>query len=472
MVVDAVFISRKDWSTLLSVLAKYNNKPEPNSYSIEEYVEFLFDNANTIRTIEEHIDDVLKQVDTSKGDTIREALIHLSRNIDKTVSFFNNPPNGIKELFKKYLFYNYLHSNEFLSIVLKYVPLLDLYGDKYGVVLYPSEKEIELYTPAISGNNLLSTLDYLLQKMIKINVRDKTIRIGDEEVSADIETFISLLTHRKIKLTKEEKEQIISEATKILQRELASLGRVEITPLSVIVHLDNMIKKAKTRYNLNIEEFKAIIIFPTGYEHWYNLLDKDPFRIDLRLSMKISKTSIFLFSWEFKTYYNNCGSEDIKFIVYNSFLKTTDLSKIPDIIEKATDPFIEIAKVIYDKTYPFVASSEKYGHQFHSLYDWELKLYKPESHIFDTIVSFKFCDNPKIAIRIDFHEETIGNKIEALKKILSEELPDFQIQDDIYSLFIKKEFVPTPEPHFDDIFRLAEEIHNKIRIICLKNNIH
>jgi len=458
------------WGNMLSGLANYTKIPKPELTRVDSYVEFLLNQEvlNVLHNIDLHLDNILNYVDPAYHKDVREALIHLSKNIDKTVKLFNKLPEDVRLLLEAdILNIRELTYGDILEYIVKYVPLYGEYediktGTIYNVALYPAKSEMDSVEPRGSDIviNILNVLDLLIRRFVKFDVKERIVWINDVRYNVPLTGFIDIL--RRHNLADQERKNIFIELARVLEPSLCRFGTINISKKGIIVKLEDIAREMREKQGVNIDKL-SIRIEPIRKSQM--LIMVHPV-IHLKIGGKIIKIN----SHEAFTegLGKVCKFEKCNLIIPRYTFSTNQVSEIPELVEKEVAISIEIARITHKVLNTFASTSKKYGYKLidysymHLTFEKSIK----GDNVKRTItLLFPEQNIPTISYRVEINTAHLRDGGALLYRRLETELKDCDISRYEGTIIIEKEMYYVPNINLDDLFNTFEEIYYKAKDI-------
>jgi len=464
-----MFILENEWKEMLSALASYTRLPDPTMYSIESYVEsyvdFLLNEKvlNVLHNIDAHIDEILKHVRSGRINMIKKALLHLSRNIDKLTGLFNNPPEDIRRILLNYIFYSYINYNEDYKHIVKYIPLYGKYethsGNKiYGALIYPDVKTVERFKYVIDEdeNTHYESIKYLVEKLVKFDVENRSVKIGSEEYAVPLNGFVSFIS--SYKLSQSEQVKIINEIANELKPELSRFGNIMVKDSKIMVNLDNVVKEINEKHGLNISDFTAKIEISPG----------DNIRVTFDAYLEVKGYRVHIPHRLIEEY---CGKGycDHEYSGI-SFFETDNIYRIPRIILKTAEYIVNTSKAIRELCEQFIEVGEKHGYIiFTNITGTKISASKSENKNIEKEVTLDLKDRDltiSVMVKSPSEKATLP-----LYYRIQKDLRQYDIQKDSEHILLSSWLKYRDITDIENAFKTSEEIGDKVKSIYEKVNV-
>jgi len=274
------------WGAVINALKLYTDTHAQSDVEVltsEKVVDVL-------HNIDEHINNILEtgKISKSKRSEVKKILQHLSSNIDKTVSFVNNPPDWLKKFFVQDLLYRIgvvevepdireLGKDKIIELV-KVLPVsVVIKNENKEVVdayylIYPDAEELKDISN-ISFRELGETLRRIYSRRLVIDHESKSIKLFEDTIFFSPDGFLTVISSLgliDLKLIEEVVSNITSELSKYgkvtvdselahkskIKAELTSLAEemgkkhgVEFEYLIMIIEIDNRTKSGEVRFS-------------------------------------------------------------------------------------------------------------------------------------------------------------------------------------------------------------------------------
>jgi len=279
-------VSPMIWGAVINALMLYTDthgRTDVEVLTSEKVVDVL-------HNIDEHINNILEtgKISRSKRSEVKKVLQYLSSNIDRTVSFVNNPPDWLKKFFVQDLLHRVgvvevepdireLGRDKIIELV-KVLPVeVVIKNENKEVVdgyylIYPDDEELKNISN-ISFNELRETLRGIYSRSLVIDRENKSIRLFGDTIFFSPDGFLTAISSLgliDLKLIEEVVSNITSELSKYgkvtIDSELAhkSKIKVELTSLAeeigkkhgvafkyltMIIEFDNRTKNGEVRFS-------------------------------------------------------------------------------------------------------------------------------------------------------------------------------------------------------------------------------
>jgi len=465
--VCGVFVPESDWREMLSALASYTRLLDPSEYSVESYVDFLLNERvlNVLHNIDAHIEGILKYVRDEYKDMVGKTLLHLSRNIDKLTGLFNNPPKDIRRILLNHIFYSYINYNEDYKHIVKYIPLYGKYetssGNKiYGVLVYPDENMVKQIKYVIDEDedesSLYESIKYLVGKLVKFDVENRSIKIGSEEYAVPLNGFVSLIANYK--LTQSEHKRVINEIVNELKPELSRFGNIMVEESKITINLDNVAKEINEKHGLNIGGFTAKIKLSPG----------DNIRVTFDAYLEVKGYRIYIPHTLIEEYCKKgyCDNE----YSGGSIFETDNIYMIPRIILKAAEYIVNTSKAIRELCEQFIEVGEKYGYIiFTNMTGTEIEASKSEIKNIEKQVFLDLKDRD-LTVSVEVKSPSEKARIPLYYRI-QRELLRYEIHSESNYILLGSWFKYRDRGDIENAFKTSEEIGDKVKSIYNKINV-
>jgi len=467
--VETVFVDEIVWGHVLSALSRYTKVQPPTSYSVKEYMDFLLNEKvfNVLQNIDKHIEKILKHVSYENyRNDVKEVLLFLSRNIDKTREFIESPREDVKEILRGYVLRTkVLTTDEYFKYIVKYVPLFGEYRTDnsylgYGVVMYPDEKELNSieYDSAKGYYSVDDALNYILKRHVSIDVKNRILRIAGTEYMIPLDGLIYISNN--LELSDKERNEIFKEFVNTVKPALARFGSVSDGDSTIWVDLSSIAEEAYRKYNLEITRFEAKIDFPNK--------DDKKFGVTLNLRIKITNELFGFSSVDLPLFSKSiCKIKNCEHPIDDyTFFKTTSISRIPYIIENGAESMIEAARIIKEMVEPLVIAAKKYGYDLeYDIMQGQVIVKKPDlkNNIYSYVgIEFK-RDGVYVFLDVEVLTGELHDKATLLSHRLETDFHDFSFYKYEGVVQLRKSFKYSDNINYDEILRMAEDTYSKVK---------
>jgi len=355
-----MIIPERVWRDIINALRIYIKTDSDDVFS-DKFVEVL-------HNIDQHLDNILKQLQygDSYKSKIRKVLLHLSRNIDRTLNFLNNPPDEIRELVFDYLLYYVGITDEdpatekiseyWKKELMKYMPLMIEMGKKKVpyCVLYPDDNELNSI-PTPNKYEVASALHYILTRNIQVDLEKGVVGIrGYQSIFLPPKGFMRVLDLINIR-----NDKIVEEAYSELVSELSKYGRVKVSDaLSdkaiIDVELTSIDKEISMKHGIE----HLSIIMSVGINKW-----KDVAVIESYTSFKLNDKEVY-YSLNVDDLEKACKfvscSEPVSFRNLEVPILLNKINMYIDVIYKASDYLIKMIKEFYTGAQKYSFNEQRY----------------------------------------------------------------------------------------------------------------
>jgi len=479
-----MLVKGRDWMLMFNALEKYIEGSHYSGLDVNwslprNYLTFLLNICvlDVLHNIDKHLDGILNYIKNEDDrENVKNVLLYLSKNIDLTAGLFNNPPDEFKRFLETYVLNTGdLSTRDYYRYVAKYIPV---YGvsfspvEEYNVILYPTEDELN--SLQIIKNALDDILEFLVEKFVKIDVARGIVEIIDKKYVVPLDGLVDIAS--RISMPDDLKREIFTEMVNVLKPELSKFGTVETHGFTLVLKLDNVVKKVKKEYRMEIEDFRLIIPFGKRFGKFF---------IDGELDVKVGNGKIHVDLDDIPVYSSTlCRVEKCRYL--NSDLSSStasQLSDIPQAVENKILTSLEFTSILYRIVKPLIETGRKHGFEFPSPSNMrEIEVKKPSKDgKTESIVELNLTiyDRPVILGKVfAFYTSELRDDGYILYYRLKNDLSGYSVLKFEDTVVVERKFEYIPDMNFKTVFEEVEKTHKLVNNLyhkiygTNKKNIH